>query len=149
MLNIAGILRHYFSTRLPVRRESSSSHDAGHADRFQTFEPVGLNDFLARVIPPREMLLAPILPERSLAMAYSPRGLGKSWLGLSIGVAVASGGSILRWAAPAPRRVLYVDGEMPLADLQGKLNAILSGLDEAVLNSNFRILSPLTIPNWA
>jgi len=45
-------------------------------------------------VPPREMLLAPILPERSLAMFYAPRGIGKSWLGLSIGLAVASGSSL-------------------------------------------------------
>ena len=74
-------------------------------------------------------------------MLYAPRGLGKSWLGLSIGVTVASGGALLRWDAPAPRRVLYVDGEMPLADLQGRLNAILSGLDVAVPNNNFQILA--------
>jgi transposase len=63
------------------------------------------------------MLLSPVLPEKSLAMLFAPRGIGKSWLGLSIGVAVASGGSLLKWEAPAPRRVLVADGEMPLADL--------------------------------
>ena len=41
-------------------------------------QAVGINDFLALDIPAREMLLAPILPERSLAMLYAPRGLGKS-----------------------------------------------------------------------
>ena len=52
---------------------------------------VGINDFLNLEIPAREMLLDPILPERSLAMLYAPRGLGKSWLALSMGLAVASG----------------------------------------------------------
>jgi putative DNA primase/helicase len=87
------------------------------------------------------MLLAPILPERSLAMLYAPRGVGKSWVGLSIGVAVASGGPLLRWQAPAPRRVLVVDGEMPLADLQARLNAILLGAGLEVPNNNLRILA--------
>ncbi len=54
-------------------------------------QPVKLTDFLTLEIPPRTMLLDPILPERSLSMLYSPRGTGKSWLGLSIGLAVASG----------------------------------------------------------
>jgi hypothetical protein len=53
-------------------------------------QAVGINDFLRLDIPAREMLLDPILPERSLAMLYAPRGLGKSWLALSIGLAVAA-----------------------------------------------------------
>jgi putative DNA primase/helicase len=111
------------------------------AASIQTFQPVGLQDFLALEVPPREMLLAPILPERSLAMLYSPRGMGKSWLGLSIGVTVASGCRLLKWEAPAPRRVLVVDGEMPMADLQARLNSILAGLGVDVPNDRLRILA--------
>src|ERR1700722_16014127 len=89
-----------------------------------TFRPVGLNEFLSLEIPAREMLLSPILPERSLSMLYAPRGLGKSWLALSIALSVASGSQLLRWSAPRKRRVLYVDGEMPLVALQERLLAI-------------------------
>ena len=41
---------------------------------------IGFDDFLAIDMPPREMLLDPILPERSLAMLYAPRGIGKTLL---------------------------------------------------------------------
>ena len=84
--------------------------------------PVGLHDFLSMEVPPRGMLLDPILPERSLSMMYAPRGIGKSWIALSIGLAVAGRGSFLRWAAPRSRRVLLCDGEMLLYDLQGRLD---------------------------
>jgi putative DNA primase/helicase len=104
-------------------------------------QPVGINDFLALDIPPREMLLAPILPERSLAMLYAPRGLGKSWLALSIGLAVASGQSLLRWSAPRQRNVLYVDGEMPLVSLQERLKSISAGFGVDIPNDAFRILA--------
>jgi AAA domain len=107
----------------------------------QSFQPVGLQDFLALQVPSREMLLAPILPERSLAMLYSPRGMGKSWLSVTIGLAVASGGSVLRWSAPKPRRVLLVDGEMLLSDLQTRLNLILAGLGTKIPNDGFRVLA--------
>jgi putative DNA primase/helicase len=103
--------------------------------------PVGFNDFLNLDIPPREMLLNPILPERSLAMLYAPRGVGKTLLGLSIGLAVASGARLLRWSAPEPRRVLYVDGEMPLVSLQERLRAISTGLGCNIHNDEFRILA--------
>jgi hypothetical protein len=42
-----------------------------------TLKSIGFDDFLAIDVPPREMLLDPILPERSLAMLYAPRGIGK------------------------------------------------------------------------
>jgi putative DNA primase/helicase len=111
----------------------------GHA--VTPLRPVGIKDFLALEIPARGMLLSPVLPEKSLAMLYAPRGVGKSWLGLSIGVAVASGGSLLKWEAPGPRRVLVADGEMQLADLQARLNLILAGLGVDVPNDRLRILA--------
>jgi putative DNA primase/helicase len=107
----------------------------------QFLQPIGLQDFLSLEIPPRAMLLSPILPERSLSMLYAPRGLGKSWLGLSIAIAVSSGGSLLRWTTPSPRRVLLVDGEMPLADLQERLSAILLGAGANISNDRLRVLA--------
>ena len=132
----------FLRTFLPVRsREASVRPGTARSASIQTFQPVGLLDFLALEVPPREMLLAPILPERSLSMLYSPRGMGKSWLGLSIGLAVASGGSVLRWNALRPRRVLFVDGEMVLSDLQVRLNSILAGLGTEFPNDGFRVLA--------
>ena len=87
------------------------------------------------------MLLSPILPERSLAMLYAPRGVGKSWLGLSMGLAVAAGESLLRWSAPRPRNVLYIDGEMPLVSLQERLKVITAGYGGDIPNDGFRILA--------
>jgi Mrp family chromosome partitioning ATPase len=103
-----------------------------------TLQPICINDFLALEIPPREMLLGPIMPEKSLAMLYAPRGLGKSWLALSMAVAVATGGRLMRWEATKPRRVLILDGEMPLSDLQARLSAILLGAGVAVPNDNLQ-----------
>ena len=71
-------------------------------------------------------------------MLYAPRGVGKtSWLFRS-GLAVASGSPFLRWHAPRQRRVLYVDGEMPLVSLQERLRAISTGLGAVIPNDGFR-----------
>ena len=105
-----------------------------------SLQAIGINDFLNIDIPAREMLLSPILPERSLAMLYAPRGVGKSWLGLSIGMAVAAGKPLLRWSAPRHRNVLYVDGEMPLVSLQERLKEISIGFGRDIPNDGFRIL---------
>jgi len=138
MPNLANNIRSYIAARFfgrgepQVRRASTV---------LPIFQPIGLQAFLALDVPPREMLLAPILPERSLAMLYAPRGIGKSWLGLSIALAVAGGGASLRWNAPRPRRVLYVDGEMPLPDLQARLNSIIAGAGNQAPNDGLKILA--------
>jgi RecA-family ATPase len=87
------------------------------------------------------MLLSPILPERSLAMLYAPRGIGKSWLSLSIGMAVAAGVPLLRWHVPRQRLVLYVDGEMPIVSLQERLRAIAGSMGADIPNHGFRMLA--------
>src|SRR6516165_2292509 len=87
-------------------------------------QALGINDFLNLDIPPREMLLAPILPERSLAMLYAPRGLGKSWLALSIGLATATGASLLLCSAPRPGNAFYFEGKIPLFSLKERLKEI-------------------------
>jgi len=88
------------------------------------FRALTANELLSLDIPPRRTLLTPWLPEKGAAMLYAPRGLGKTFLALSIAYAVASGGRVLRWQAPEPRRVLHVDGEMPLVALQARLTGI-------------------------
>jgi hypothetical protein len=75
------------------------------------------------------MILAPWLPTQGLAMVYSARGIGKTHLALGIAYAVASGGGLLGWAAPSPRKVIYLDGEMPAAAMQRRLAAIVAGFE--------------------
>jgi hypothetical protein len=87
--------------RLPLPLRSNKNAQKFHP----ALEPIDFNDFLGIELPVRGMLLDPILPERSLAMLYAPRGIGKTMLSLSIGLAVASGSPLLRWSAPQKRRV--------------------------------------------
>jgi putative DNA primase/helicase len=140
MPTLINFFRHYLPIRF-VGGPDAAIADVKRATAIQSFQPVGLEDFLALQMPPRQMLLAPILPERSLAMLYAPRGMGKSLIALTMGLAVASGSSVLRWSAPAPRRVLLVDGEMVLSDLQARLNLILAGLGTKIPNDGFRVLA--------
>jgi hypothetical protein len=66
--------------------------------------PIGLEDFLTRPFPVREMVLGPWLPVAGLAMLYAPRGVGKTHVALNVAYAAASGGRFLKWQAPKPRR---------------------------------------------
>jgi len=90
---------------------------------------ISLGDFLRRDFPPPEMMLAPWLPAKGLAMVFAPRGVGKTHFALGVAFAVATGGSFLRWQAPRPRRVLLIDGEMPASAIQARLAAIAASAD--------------------
>jgi hypothetical protein len=88
------------------------------------------------------MLLNPIIPSQSLAMLYSWRGVGKTYVALGIAYAVASGGKFLRWQATKPQRVLYVDGELPGSTLQARVAAMIAGADVAAPPENLCFLTP-------
>jgi putative DNA primase/helicase len=103
--------------------------------------PLNLAELLALDVKPRAQLLAPLIPEKGLAMLYAQRGIGKTHMALGMGYAIAAGGTFLRWKAPAPRKVLLLDGEMPLIVLQGRLSSIVSGSDVEALAENFLILA--------
>lgn len=92
---------------------------------------LSVSDLLTLEIPRREFLLEPIIREKETAMVHAWRGIGKTHVGLEIGFAVASGGSYLRWNAPRPRPVLYIDGEMPARTMQERLAAIVKASDRA------------------
>src|SRR3972149_1458268 len=84
-----------------------------------------LHDFISRKLPVRETMLSPWLLNQSLAMIHSWRGTGKTHVALGISYAIATGGQFLSWNALAPKKVLFVDGEMPGTALQERLSAII------------------------
>ena len=102
---------------------------------------VDIADFLACEFPPRANLLAPWLPRQGLAMIHARRGVGKTHIALGIASAVASGSTFLRWTAPTPRGVLFIDGEMPAVALQDRLAAIVAA-SEAEPVAPLRIITP-------
>ncbi len=85
---------------------------------------VTLEEFLKMELPKREMILAPFFPSQGLCLLYAQRGVGKTHVALGIGYAIATGGSFLKWKAPKPRKVLYIDGEMPAGAMQERLQRI-------------------------
>ena len=110
-------------------------------------------ELLARQFPKRELMLAPWLPTKGLAMLFAERGIGKTWVGLNIAHAVAGGGGFLKWQATCPRRVCYVDGEMPAGALKERYASIVTAADFDAPDDNFRLvaadLQPDGLPDLA
>lgn len=120
-----------------VEPSKSEAEIVGARRTSEPLRPLHLPEFLELKVPPRRLILSPWLPEKGAAMVYALKGVGKTLLGLGVAHAVATGGGFLGWSVPEPRRVLYIDGEMPAADMQERLRAILGGESAS---ANFRML---------
>lgn len=105
---------------------------------------VSLGALLDTSMTPRQWLLAPWLREQESALIWAAPGVGKTMLTLSIALAIAGGGALLGWRSPKPRRVLIIDGEMPLDDLQARLGSLAGAVEDIdldVARNNLTILA--------
>ncbi|MDB2613790.1 AAA family ATPase [Chlamydiales bacterium] len=104
---------------------------------------VDLEEFLSKEISEREMILSPIIPSQGLSLLYSKRGIGKTFLSLAIGYAVAAGIPLLRWQSTCPFPVLYVDGEMLASLMQERITKLVAGSGIKLPDpSFFRLITP-------
>lgn len=108
----------------------------------QQLRAVELGEFLKTKLPPREFLLGPWLTRQSLVMVHAWRGVGKTWFSLGLAYAVAAGEQFMGWKATAPRKVLYLDGEMPAPVIQERLGLIVASLDREASPENFILVTP-------
>jgi len=123
-----------------VRRQLQIFHQAADGPGLRV---LSLADFMNWPIPPREHLLYPVMPEQGLILLYAPRGLGKTYVALGMGLAVASGSKLFTWDGRSPHRILYIDGEMPARAMQERLGKLVKSLNlpDEIL-SNFSLLTP-------
>ena len=96
-----------------------------------------VRELLEKTLPRRQMMLAPWLQEKALAMCHAYRGVGKTNFGIGVAWAVATGGEFLGWTAPKARRVLYLDGEMPAVDLQARFREVAERNSIGLLSDDF------------
>lgn len=108
-----------------------------------------LNQLLASTFKDRQYLLFPWLREQESCMIYSAAGVGKSMFALSAALAIAGGGTFLGWKPDQRKtgngwRVLYVDGEMHIADIQERARLLIDavpGLNREVAGENLSFLA--------
>lgn len=111
--------------------------------------PVNIAELLALDVPPRGHILHPVIPEQGLVMLFADRGTGKTFTALHMAYAVASGGKVFNWQAETPRRVLYVDGEMPLAAMQDRIAMQVDAAEMPIADPDFfKLITPDLQPDF-
>ncbi len=114
--------------------------------QYKRLVAVSISDFLIQEHPHRTNLLSPWLPSQGLCMIFSWRGVGKTHVSLGVACALAAGGEFLKWSASEPVGVLFIDGEMPAAVLQERLQSIIAGIDKQP-TAPLKIITPDNQPN--
>ena len=89
-----------------------------------------MSELLTMVATQRNWLLYPFIQEKALCMLYAKRGTGKTFVGLSIALGIASGMDVMTFQAKGIGKVLYIDGEMAFSDLQKRVRALALGFGE-------------------
>jgi DNA-binding CsgD family transcriptional regulator len=92
----------------------------------------------------REVILDPWLHTQDLCMVFAARGIGKTHFALSVAYAVATGTKFGKWQARRKARVLYLDGELPGAVMQGRL--LMHCPDVEPEPGHLRVFTPDLLP---
>ncbi len=116
----------------------------------QVIKPVELKNYPSFSIaemkenPPKEIeyVFSPCLPKQGIGWIYAASGMGKTLFALNLAYAIASGGRFLKYICPAPRKVLYVDGEMPYNQLYSRLMTIQEKEGELDFPDYLQFLTP-------
>jgi hypothetical protein len=124
--------------------DPTSSSD--HSPIVSTSLPLTVNEWRERNLAEPDFLMGNWLTTTSRVLLTAATGLGKSNLGIALGMRVAAGAGFLHWESRRSARVLYIDGEMSRRLLRRRV------LDEAerlgISPSTFLALSHEDIPNF-
>lgn len=101
-----------------------------------------LEELVTMKIPPRVWILRPLLQHKGSVMIYGYRGVGKTFVSTGVAYAIATGSDFLNWKGGAPKKVLFVDGEMPEEALQERFVQLITSFDkEPFSKDHLRILA--------
>ena len=71
-------------------------------------------DLMQMDLKPKVQIVAPWLRERDICMVHAWRGIGKTWVTLSLGLAVSTGGVFFKWPVAEPLPAFVRDREAEL-----------------------------------
>src|ERR1700733_15196692 len=99
-----------------------------------TVQTLSYRQVLDNPVQPREALVLangePMLWSESITELFAWRGTGKTLLSLGLALHLAAGKSMPGLEIPSPRKVLYVEGELPASQLKDRIQQLSHGLGD-------------------
>lgn len=80
-----------------------------------------VHEFMNKTLPIKPYIIYPLLKNGELIMISAARGVGKTWLALSLGFMATRQSSIGNWQTETPTATLYIDGEMSEDEMQDRI----------------------------
>ncbi len=115
-----------------------------HAKEREVYIPENLRKYLKKIntLPTKKIkrryVIYPIIYEKDLVMIFAPSDTGKTWISLSIGIALATGQDIFgQWKVKRVQKILYVAGEMSNNSMNNRIfdiNRVYKRIED---NDNF------------
>jgi hypothetical protein len=118
------------------------AHNVTPIKPVQYVSPMGMTQIQNEIPPIKQYALHPIIPVQGIIFVYAASGVGKTMFSLNLAYAIASGGNFLKYSAPKPRKVLYIDGEMAYVDIHSRLMQIVNQQGNLDFPENFMIYTP-------
>ena len=119
---------------------------------------IGFPAFLRKQIPPRPDIITPLLKQGEIIMIAASRGVGKTWLALSLAFLATRKTELGNWKTANPTSALYADGEMAEEDMQNRILELKLGhqqedaplylLSSAAMRSADKPTPKLNNPTW-
>lgn len=108
------------------------------------FKPQMAGDLKKKTLKPREEYLGYLIQSQTIVNFNAPSGICKTWLAMCACTAIATGGECFDWKAQKPRKIVYLDAEMPEVDTQSRVHCFSNGLSAESLrlfDQNFQIMN--------
>ena len=113
------------SYRIPTIQKVLGASGEDHRDNAIVIDRLicSVADFLEKDIPPPEWLIEGLLEKGTINMVFGAGGVGKSHFLYSMLKSLDLGEEFMYWSVNSPRRVLYIDTEMPERLIQKRMAA--------------------------
>lgn len=97
-------------------------------ERFQ-FKP--MTELIQNPPPPREYIMYPIIPKKSITLISGETGAGKTMFCMGLADHLGKGQNFGVWECSTPQKVCMIDGEMPIEELHQR--AVQMNLNDNVI----------------
>lgn len=135
-------LSKYVGANLPAFDEIKVESEEVEIDHNKTIAFDDIETFLTTDYPKPEYIIDPFVSDQTIVQIVGASGVGKTMFGLSIAGAIAAANGLLDMPSVGKARpILYVEGELPAADIQIRVSGMLEKIRRTIPKGYFNVSS--------